>query len=88
MSAERWARESENSTAPVKRRMAPVRDIGETIDMEIEFERHQPVLSMRDGSVAGCQCMDRVFYREYETWGSHLLGVAEAVLGVPAKEKQ
>jgi len=52
-----------------------------TIDMEIEFEKHQPILSMRDGSIAGCQCMDRIFYREHESWGAHLLAVADALLG-------
>ena len=33
---------------------------------------HQPVLSMRDGSIAGCQCLDRVFIKGKEDWGTHL----------------
>lgn len=39
---------------------------------EQEMFRHQPVLSMRDGSIAGCQCLDRVFVKGREDWGTHL----------------
>jgi PTH2 family peptidyl-tRNA hydrolase len=41
-------------------------------DWEQEMFRHQPVLSMRDGSIAGCQCLDRVFVKGREDWGTHL----------------
>lgn len=40
-------------------------------DWEQEMFRHQPVLSMADGSIAGCQCLDRVFAKG-EDWGTHL----------------
>lgn len=40
-------------------------------DWEQEMFRHQPVLSMADGSIAGCQCLDRVFVKG-EDWGTHL----------------
>lgn len=40
-------------------------------DWEQEMFRHQPVLSMADGSIAGCQCLDRVFTKG-EDWGTHL----------------
>ena len=41
-------------------------------DWEQEMFRHQPVLSMHDGSIAGCQCLDRVFVKGREDWGTHL----------------
>lgn len=42
---------------------------------EQELFKHQPVLSMDDGSIRGCQCMDRVFCRKTEDWGTHLAEV-------------
>lgn len=42
---------------------------------EQEMFRHQPVLSMADGSIAGCQCLDRVFVKGREDWGTHLASV-------------
>ncbi|AWN03527.1 hypothetical protein PBI_HYPERION_9 [Microbacterium phage Hyperion] len=44
---------------------------------EHEMFRHQPVLSMSDGSIAGCQCLDRVFVKG-EDWGTHLATVITA----------
>lgn len=41
-------------------------------DWEQEMFRHQPVLSMHDGSIAGCQCLNRVFVKGREDWGTHL----------------
>ena len=34
--------------------------------------KHRPILSMRDGSIASCKCMDRVFYNGREDWDSHI----------------
>jgi hypothetical protein len=48
--------------------------------LEQELFKHQPVLSMTDGSIAGCQCMDRVFYKRTEDWGTHLAEVFEALV--------
>jgi hypothetical protein len=47
--------------------------------LEEELYQHQPVLSIADGSIAGCQCMDRVFYKPAEDWGTHLAEVFRAV---------
>lgn len=55
-------------------------------DWEQEMFRHQPVLSMADGSVAGCQCLDRVFVKGREDWGSHLAAVITARLPGPQGE--
>lgn len=52
--------------------------------LEQELYQHQPVLSMVDGSIAGCQCMDRVFYRATaEDWGTHLAEVFLALGFLP-----
>ena len=48
------------------------------VDLEIELERHQPVVRMDDGRIGGCQCMDRVFYLGYEDWSTHLADVVDA----------
>lgn len=48
---------------------------------EQEMFRHQPVLSMADGSIAGCQCLDRVFVKGREDWGTHLASVITSRLG-------
>ncbi len=53
---------------------------------ENELHRHQPILSMEDGSIAGCQCMDRVFYRGGEDWGSHLAEVCNGYMEAAARE--
>ncbi len=45
--------------------------------LEQELFKHQPVLSMEDGSIRGCQCLDRVFHRGTEDWGTHLAEVFE-----------
>lgn len=42
---------------------------------EQELFKHQPLLSMKDGGIAGCKCMDRVFYGKTEDWGTHLAEV-------------
>ena len=42
---------------------------------EQELFKHQPVLSMKDGGIAGCKCMDRVFVTKTEDWGTHLAEV-------------
>lgn len=55
-------------------------DDGQQIDFEIAMDQHQPVISFRDGSIARCQCMDRVFYVKTESWGQHLAEVALAAL--------
>ena len=34
---------------------------------------------MRDGSIAGCQCLDRVFHKDTEDWGTHLAEVFESL---------
>lgn len=47
--------------------------------LEQELFKHQPVLSMRDGHIAGCQCMDRVFQERTEDWGTHLAEVFTAL---------
>jgi len=47
--------------------------------LEQELFKHQPVLSMTDGSIAGCLCMDRVFYKRTEDWGTHLAEVFEGL---------
>jgi hypothetical protein len=47
------------------------------VDLEIELERHQPVVRMDDGRIGGCQCMDRVFYLGREDWSTHLADVVE-----------
>lgn len=54
--------------------------------VEIEFARHEPVLSMRDGHIAGCQCMDRVFYSKTEDWGAHLADVHASLLAEHDRE--
>ena len=46
---------------------------------EQELFKHQPVLSMKDGGIAGCKCMDRVFYNQTEDWGTHLAEVFDAL---------
>ena len=38
---------------------------------------HRPILSMQDGSIASCTCMDRVFITGSEEWDTH---VADAIL--------
>lgn len=43
--------------------------------LEQDLFKHQPLLSMSDGSIAGCQCMDRVFHKRTEDWGTHLAEV-------------
>jgi hypothetical protein len=53
---------------------------------EQEMFRHQPVLSMADGSIAGCQCLDRVFVNGREDWGTHLASVITARLPEPQGE--
>jgi len=45
--------------------------------IEQELFKHQPVLSMSDGHIAGCQCLDRVFQTRTEDWGTHLAEVFE-----------
>ncbi|GAA1149341.1 hypothetical protein F6W69_10560 [Microbacterium oxydans] len=47
---------------------------------EQEMFRHQPVLSMADGSIAGCQCLDRVFVKGREDWGTHLASIVTSRL--------
>lgn len=42
----------------------------ETLE-EWSFE-HRPILSMRDGSIAACKCMDRVFINGQEDWDRHI----------------
>ena len=39
--------------------------------------QHRPILSMRDGSIASCKCLDRVFINGQEDWDSH---VADALI--------
>lgn len=46
---------------------------------EQELFKHQPVLSMKDGGIAGCKCMDRVFSNQTEDWGTHLAEVFDAL---------
>lgn len=53
--------------------------------LEQELFKHQPVLSMRDGSIAGCQCLDRVFHKDAEVWGTHLAEVFESLRPAQAK---
>ncbi|MBP5800757.1 hypothetical protein J2D78_01540 [Microbacterium maritypicum] len=55
-------------------------------DWEQEMFRHQPVLSMTDGAIAGCQCLDRVFAKGREDWGKHLASVITARLLEPQGE--
>lgn len=69
--AETWAR---ILAAVRERREVPepsAEGYAEFEDWEQEMFRHQPVLSMADGSIAGCQCLDRVFVKG-EDWGTHL----------------
>lgn len=47
--------------------------------IEQELFKHQPLLSMQDGSIRGCKCMDRVFYNQTEDWGTHLAEVFDAL---------
>ncbi|MBW1639256.1 hypothetical protein G3H63_09250 [Microbacterium resistens] len=47
--------------------------------LEQELFKHQPVLSMQDGGIAGCRCMDRVFHKRTEDWGTHLAEVFETL---------
>ena len=47
--------------------------------IEQELFKHQPLLSMQDGSIRGCKCMDRVFYNQAEDWGTHLAEVFDAL---------
>lgn len=54
--------------------------------VENDLHRHQPILSIKDGSIAGCQCMDRVFYRGHEDWGSHLAEVCGDHMEAAARE--
>lgn len=56
-------------------------------DKYAEFEEweqamwiHQPVISAHDGRIAGCQCLDRVFVKGKEDWGSHLASIITARL--------
>ena len=34
---------------------------------------------MKDGGIAGCKCMDRVFCNQAEDWGTHLAEVFDAL---------
>lgn len=61
--------EYERLTAP------PTDDEREALE-EWSFE-HRPILSMRDGSIASCKCMDRVFITGQEDWDQH---IADAIL--------
>lgn len=56
--------------------------------LEQELFKHQPVLSMIDGHIAGCQCMDRVFHKSAEDWGTHLAEVFEALRRPEVPESQ
>lgn len=61
------------------------RALGDDV-VELDMYRHQPVLSMEDGRIMGCQCMDRVFYKDHEDWGSHLAEVCEPRMTDAARE--
>jgi hypothetical protein len=54
--------------------------------LEQKLWKHQPVLSMEDGSIRGCQCLDRVFHRGTEDWGTHLAEVFQALSRAAAPE--
>ncbi len=56
--------------------------------LEQKLWKHQPVLSMEDGSIRGCQCLDRVFYRGTEDWGTHLAEVFKALSRAAAPEPE
>ena len=56
-------------------RPAPVEG-GERDALEEWSFEHRPILSMRDGSIASCKCMDRVF-SDGEDWDRH---IADSVL--------
>lgn len=58
---------------------APSERTPEFESREQELFKHQPVLSMKDGGIAGCKCMDRVFYNQTEDWGTHLAEVFDAL---------
>ena len=58
---------------------APSERTPEFESREQELFKHQPVLSMKDGGIAGCKCMDRVFYNQAEDWGTHLAEVFDAL---------
>lgn len=58
---------------------------------EQEMFRHRPVVSMEDGRIAGCQCLDRVFVKDREDWGTHLALVITSRLALsahPAEERE
>lgn len=61
------------------RRPAQTERSPEFDSLEQELFKHQPVLSMREGSIAGCQCLDRVFHKDTEDWGTHLAEVFESL---------
>lgn len=54
--------------------------------VEVDLYRHQPVLSMNDGSIKGCQCSDDVFYKSHEDWGTHLAEVCAVHMANAARE--
>ena len=58
---------------------APSERTPEFESREQELFKHQPVLSMKDGGIAGCKCMDRVFYNQTEDWGTHLAEVFDTL---------
>lgn len=85
-----WQATAETLQAEVTRLQIAAKAEPQAIDrelLEIEMWRHQPVLSMQDGSTRGCQCSDSVFVNEVEDWGSHLAAVVIAHLsaasGIP-----
>jgi hypothetical protein len=60
----------ETARAEAERRLTPEFEV-----LEQKLFKHQPVMSMRDGGIVGCQCLDRVFVAKSEDWGTHLADV-------------
>lgn len=79
----RVAREVLRVTDPLPTPSPSDEGYAEFEDWEQEMFRHQPVLSMQDGSIAGCQCLDRVFVKGREDWGTHLASVITARIPRP-----
>jgi hypothetical protein len=69
---------------PTTPRAMPTRDALE----EWSFT-HRPITSMKDGSIAGCQCMDRVFVNRVEDWDQHIADalLASGLLGEPREDE-
>lgn len=67
---EMFMREARSILTLVEAALALLTDEREALE-DWSFE-HRPILSMKDGHIASCKCMDRVFVNGQEDWDQHI----------------